>query len=54
MIIPVGGAINLPAGDAINELGIEAALIGVDADAYFAMDQKYQVVVAHHSREEDC
>ena len=30
MIIPVGGAINLPAGDAINDLGIEAALIGVD------------------------
>ncbi len=41
MIIPVGGAINLPAGDAINDLGIEAALIGVDADAFFAMDQQY-------------
>ena len=42
MIIPVGGAINLPAGDAINDLGLDAALIGVDADAYFAMDQQYQ------------
>ncbi|MFK7919942.1 MAG: BMP family protein [Ilumatobacter sp.] len=41
MIIPVGGAINLPAGDAINDLGIEAALIGVDSDAFFAMDQQY-------------
>lgn len=41
MIIPVGGAINLPAGDAINDLGIEAAMIGVDSDAFFAMDQQY-------------
>ncbi len=42
VIIPVGGAINLPAGDAINDGGLDAALIGVDADAYFAMDAKYQ------------
>lgn len=42
IILPVGGAINLPAGDAINDLGIEAALIGVDSDAYFAMDSQYQ------------
>ena len=42
MIIPVGGAINLPAGDAINDLGLDAALIGVDSDAYFAMDTQYQ------------
>lgn len=42
MIMPVGGAINLPAGDAINDLGIEAALIGVDSDAYLAMDSQYQ------------
>ncbi|MDH3262009.1 MAG: BMP family ABC transporter substrate-binding protein [Acidimicrobiia bacterium] len=42
--IPVGGAINLPAGDAINDLGLDAALIGVDADAYFAMDAQYQPV----------
>ena len=41
IIIPVGGAINLPAGDLINE-GLDAALIGVDADAYFAMDEQYQ------------
>ena len=33
---------NLPAGDAINDLGLDAALIGVDADAYFAMDTQYQ------------
>jgi basic membrane protein A len=42
MILPVGGAINLPAGDAITALGLDAALIGVDADAYFAMDEQYQ------------
>jgi basic membrane protein A len=42
IIIPVGGAINLPAGDAINDGGLDAALIGVDADAYFAMDSQYQ------------
>jgi basic membrane protein A len=42
IILPVGGAINLPAGDAILDLGLDAALIGVDADAYFAMDPKYQ------------
>ena len=42
MSLPVGGAINLPAGDAINDLGLDAALIGVDADAYVAMDVKYQ------------
>lgn len=41
VIIPVGGAINLPAGDLINE-GLDAALIGVDADAFFAMDEQYQ------------
>jgi basic membrane protein A len=42
IILPVGGAINLPAGDAINDSGINAALVGVDADAYFAMDEQYQ------------
>jgi len=42
VIIPVGGAINLPAGDAINDLGLDAALVGVDSDAYFAMDPQYQ------------
>lgn len=40
--IPVGGAINLPAGDAIIDLGLDAALVGVDVDAYDAMDAKYQ------------
>lgn len=42
VIIPVGGAINLPAGDAIIDLGLDAALIGVDADAYFAMPEQYK------------
>lgn len=42
IILPVGGAINLPAGDAILDLGLDAALVGVDADAYFAMPEKYQ------------
>ncbi|HAX82390.1 MAG TPA: BMP family ABC transporter substrate-binding protein [Actinobacteria bacterium] len=42
VIIPVGGAINLPAGDAILDLDIEVALVGVDADAYFAMPAQYQ------------
>ena len=41
IIIPVGGAINLPAGDAIADLGLDAALIGVDADAFFAMPDQY-------------
>ena len=40
--IPVGGAINLPAGDAIIDLGIDAALIGVDADSFFAQPEQYQ------------
>ncbi|MEN8237945.1 MAG: BMP family ABC transporter substrate-binding protein [Actinomycetota bacterium] len=43
VIIPVGGAINLPAGDVINELGV-GAMIGVDADAFFAMPEQYQSV----------
>lgn len=42
IIIPVGGAINLPAGDAITDLGLDAALIGVDSDAYEAADSQYQ------------
>jgi len=42
VIIPVGGAINLPAGDVINDTGLDAALVGVDADAYFAMPEQYQ------------
>jgi len=43
VIIPVGGAINLPAGDVINETGI-GAMVGVDADAFFAMPEAYQSV----------
>jgi basic membrane protein A len=42
VIIPVGGAINLPAGDVINDTGLDAALVGVDADAFFAMPEQYQ------------
>lgn len=42
VIIPVGGAINLPAGDAITDLGLDAALVGVDADAFEAMPEQYQ------------
>ncbi len=41
IIIPVGGPINLPAGDAIIAGGLDAAIIGVDSDAFFAMDQQY-------------
>jgi basic membrane protein A len=44
IILPVGGAINLPAGDAINDLGLDAALVGVDVDAYFAMPEQYQAL----------
>lgn len=42
IILPVGGAINLPCGTAILDRGIEAALIGVDADAFEAMPAEYQ------------
>ena len=41
VIIPVGGAINLPAGDVINDTGLNAALVGVDADAFEAMPDQY-------------
>lgn len=41
VIIPVGGAINLPAGDVINELGL-GAMVGVDLDAFFAAPEQYQ------------
>ena len=36
IILPVGGAINLPCGTAIQTRGIEAALVGVDVDAFVA------------------
>lgn len=37
IVLPVGGAINIPCGTAIQDRGIDAALIGVDQDAVFAM-----------------
>lgn len=42
IILPVGGAINLPCGTAIQDRGIEGALIGVDADAVEAMPAEFQ------------
>ena len=41
IMLPVGGAINLPCGDAIISRGIDGALIGVDADAFEAMPETY-------------
>ncbi|HXV71713.1 MAG TPA: BMP family ABC transporter substrate-binding protein [Acidimicrobiia bacterium] len=42
IILPVGGAINLPCGTAIQDRGIDGALVGVDADAFDAMPAEYQ------------
>ncbi|HEY6634878.1 MAG TPA: BMP family ABC transporter substrate-binding protein, partial [Acidimicrobiia bacterium] len=42
IILPVGGAINLPCGTAIQDRGIEAALVGVDVDAFDAAPAEYQ------------
>lgn len=42
IIHPVGGAINLPCGTAIQDRGIDAALIGVDQDAFEAAPSEYQ------------
>lgn len=42
IILPVGGAINLPCGEAMTARNLDAALIGVDADAFFAMPGQYQ------------
>jgi basic membrane protein A and related proteins len=42
IMLPVGGAINLPCGTAIQDRGIEAALIGVDQDAFNAAPPEYQ------------
>ena len=42
IILPVGGAINLPCGTAIQDRGIEAALVGVDVDAFEAAPAEYQ------------
>jgi len=42
IILPVGGAINLPCGTAIQDRGIDAALVGVDQDAFNAAPPEYQ------------
>jgi basic membrane protein A len=42
IILPVGGAINNPCGTAIQDRGLDAAMIGVDTDAYYAMPEAYQ------------
>lgn len=42
IILPVGGAINNPCGTAIQDRGLDAAMIGVDTDAFFAMPEVYQ------------
>ncbi|HEY7703762.1 MAG TPA: BMP family ABC transporter substrate-binding protein [Acidimicrobiia bacterium] len=41
IILPVGGIINLPCGTEIQTRGIEAALIGVDVDAFVAMPAEF-------------
>lgn len=42
IILPVGGAINLPCGTAIQDRNIDGALIGVDADAFEAMPAEFK------------
>ena len=42
VMLPVGGAINLPCGTEIQQRGLEAALIGVDQDAFLAAPEEYQ------------
>lgn len=42
IMLPVGGAINLPCGTEIQQRGLDAALIGVDQDAYLAAPEEYQ------------
>ncbi len=42
VMLPVGGAINLPCGTAIQDRGIDASLIGVDQDAFLAAPAEYQ------------
>jgi basic membrane protein A and related proteins len=42
IILPVGGAINLPCGTAIQDRDIDGALIGVDVDAFEAMPAEFQ------------
>lgn len=42
IMLPVGGAINLPCGTAIQDRGIDALMIGVDQDAFSAAPAEYQ------------
>ncbi len=42
IVLPVGGAINLPCGTAIQNRGLDASLIGVDQDAFAAAPAEYQ------------
>lgn len=42
IILPVGGAINNPCGTAIQDRGLDASMIGVDTDAFFAMPEALQ------------
>jgi basic membrane protein A len=42
IILPVGGAINNPCGVAIQDRGIDGAMLGADADAFFAMPEALQ------------
>jgi basic membrane protein A len=42
IMLPVGGAINNPCGTAIQDRGLDASMIGVDTDAFFAMPAVYQ------------
>lgn len=42
IMLPVGGAINLPCGTAIQDRGLDAGMIGVDQDAYLAAPAEYQ------------
>ena len=52
IIIPVGGQINLPAGDAINGGGLDAALIGVDARCVLRHGRPVRRSLADHRGEE--
>lgn len=42
IILPVGGAINLPCGTAMQDRGLDAALIGVDSDNFESFPAEYQ------------
>ena len=42
IMLPVGGSINNPCGTAIQDRGLDAAMIGVDTDAFSAMPEALQ------------